>query len=59
MSRDWNPIYIGDGAHAYFDGNGIELGLSGHDHECAAYLEPEVMENLEAFWARCQKEVRE
>ena len=56
MSSDWNPAYIGDGVYAFFDGNGVERKLGAHYNKCAVYLEPGVIENLEAFWARCQKE---
>jgi hypothetical protein len=56
VSSDWNPAYIGDGVYALFDGNGIQLKLGGHDNECTVYLELDVMENLQEFWARCQKD---
>jgi hypothetical protein len=45
-----NPVYIGDGVYAYFDGNGIELRLGAHDNECVVYLEPEVMDALVTFY---------
>ena len=56
MTTNWNPAYIGDAVYASFDGYGIELRLNSHDAERVVYLEPEVMGNLEVFWARCQKE---
>ena len=43
-----NPIYLGDAVYAYLDGNGIELKLNHHVSRCLIYLEPEVMEALEA-----------
>ena len=47
-----NPIYIGDGVYAYFDGFGIELRLERHDAQCTVYLEPNVMQALSDFFNR-------
>jgi hypothetical protein len=49
-----NDIYLGDGCYGYFDGNGIELKLNHHASPCLIYLEPEVIEALQSFWARMQ-----
>jgi hypothetical protein len=50
-----NPTYLGDAVYAYFDGNGIELKLDHHASRCLIYLEPEVVEALETFWARVHR----
>jgi hypothetical protein len=50
-----NPIYLGDGLYAYFDGYGIELRLGSHDAECAVYLEPTVFDALAAFRERTKQ----
>jgi hypothetical protein len=51
-----NPFYLGDAVYAFYDGNGIELKLNHHQSPCLIYLEPEVMEALEIFWARAHAE---
>lgn len=50
-----NPVYIGDGVYAYFDGYGVELRLGRHDAQCAVYLEPEVMASLAEFFEAVRK----
>jgi hypothetical protein len=44
-----NPVYLGDGVYAYFDGAGIELRLHHHASPCLLYLEPEVLDALQNF----------
>jgi len=51
-----NPIYLGDAVYAFFDGNGIELRLNHHGSPCLIYLEPEVVEALNRFWAHAKRE---
>jgi|SRR5208283_554568 len=53
-----NPIYLGDGVYAYFNGSGIELRLGSHENECAVYLEPEVLDKLIEWSAKVRTQSR-
>jgi hypothetical protein len=44
------PVYLGDGVYATFDGWYVELRLSRHDVPFAVALEPPVMEKLIAYY---------
>jgi hypothetical protein len=50
-----NPVYLGDGVYAYFDGAGIELRLNHHASPCLLYLEPEILNALQSFWTLATK----
>ena len=42
-----NPTYLGDGAYAEWDGDGIRLMAGSHDNPTdVVYLEPDVLRNL-------------
>lgn len=44
----FEPVYLGDGAYAKFDGYMIGISVGGHTHEPVVWFEPEV------FWALLQ-----
>jgi len=49
--------YIGDGVYVIWDGFGIELRANSHDCPTdTIYLEPEVIEKLNAFIKRMKNE---
>jgi hypothetical protein len=55
-----NPFYeyLGDGVYASFDGYHVLLHVGDHRAPAVVALEPKVLEALNAYYARVQKEAR-
>jgi len=47
-----NHEHLGDGVYAEFDGYGINIRVNDHRNPVAAYLEPDVLKRLVAFYER-------
>ena len=49
LMENGNPVYLGDGVYASFDGYQIELRVNDHRNEPVVYLESNVMLELMAY----------
>ena len=49
------PVYLGDGVYASFNGYHIELRLEDHCNPVVVYLEPPVMKQLIVYFNRINK----
>lgn len=54
MSTNFEPMYLGDGAYAKFDGYMIGISVGAHTNEPVVWFEPDVFWNLlkyaHKFW---------
>lgn len=49
------PMYLGDGVYATFDGYHIELRVGAHHNPPVAFLEPSVMDKLIEYHKRIEE----